>query len=273
MSLVLNNVAVAVSDKHLIQDISISCEPGKILGVVGENGAGKSTLLNVISGMTLPSQGSVSLNSKPMTNYSNKDLAKIRSVLPQGNELTFPLPCVEVVRLAIQLGDLSIPEQNVLIQECLAIFDVLHLANQNYLALSGGEKQRVQLSRVLAQLQCHRVRMAGYLLLDEPISALDVYQQYKTLAVLKQLASDGIGIIVILHDLNLASMFCHHIAVIKGGRLVGKGEPADVVTPATIKDAFGIEANIQNHPDTGTPMVLPKVTHSNESIKITSFLP
>ena len=269
MSLALNNVGVSVSGKRLIDDVSLTCKPGRIMGIVGENGAGKSTLLNVMSGVTEPDFGTATINSKSISEYSNQDLAKVRSVLPQGNELSFPLPCIEVVRLAIQLSKLRLQEQNRLIQECLTTFDVFHLAQQNYLSLSGGEKQRVQLARVLAQLECHNSEVSRYLLLDEPISALDVYQQYKTLGVLRQLSNQGIGIVVILHDLNLASMFCHDIAVIKRGRLVSQGTPSEVVTQKTIRDAFGIEANIHNHPDTDTPMVLPKITDSNQSLNVT----
>jgi len=259
MSLSLDNVTVSVKTKQLLSGLSLSCEPGFVLGVVGENGAGKSTLLNIMSGLVRPNKGNVSINGADISNQSAASLATIRAVLPQSSDLSFPLAVIEVVRLALSVSRYPIQQQEALLRQCLDRFNVLELAERDYLTLSGGEKQRVQLARVTAQLMCHQQDSPQYLLLDEPISALDLYQQYQTLQNIRELTNQSIGIVAVLHDLNLASMYCDRIAILKDGKLVNEGLPTQVITPQSIKDAFHINVQVQAHPDTKTPYITPLV--------------
>ncbi len=259
MSLQMHNVTVQTAGKTLLSDLSLSCESGQVLGVVGENGAGKSTLLNTLAGLTKPTDGQVFINGDDIENQPPAQLATLRAVLPQNSDLSFPLSAIEVVRLGMSLGSLATKDQEQLLYQCLMEFDAGHLSNRNYLTLSGGEKQRVQLARVIAQLRCQRHDAPQFLLLDEPISALDLYQQYQTLQSVRRLTSSGIGVVAILHDLNMASLYCDQIAVLKGGELIALGTPHQVITEEIVTRAFSIEANIQTHPDKDTPFITPRI--------------
>ncbi len=255
----MHNVTVKASGKTLLSNLNLRCESGQVLGVVGENGAGKSTLLNTLAGLTKPKNGHVSINGNDIEYESAAELAKLRAVLPQNSDLSFPLSAIEVVRLGMSLGSLATNDQEQLMIRCLREFDAEHLSNRNYLSLSGGEKQRVQLARVIAQLRCQSHNDPKYLLLDEPISALDLYQQYQTLQSLQSLASSGIGVIAILHDLNIASLFCDQVAVLKNGELIAWSTPDQVITEEIVNRAFNIEATIQSHPDKDTPYITPRI--------------
>ncbi len=261
MSLRIENLRVSVGNKCLLSDINIECQSDRFIGVIGANGAGKSTLLNVMAGLNAPSSGSVSIDDKDIFEYSASQLAKLRAVLPQHSDLSFPLNAIEVVRLALSLSSMNVSQQHDLLIDCMSRFNVLHLANQNYLTLSGGERQRVQLARVTAQLfsnQNHQEHQ--YLLLDEPISALDLYQQYQTLDALKLLAKEGVGVVAVLHDLNLASLYCDHLVVLKHGCISAQGSPKQVINENSLKSAFNIDVWLQAHPDTQAPFITPRIS-------------
>ncbi len=259
MSIEAKNVSMMINEKPLLTNVSLSCEPGTVLGIIGENGAGKSTLLNALAGLTPPTRGETRLNGTSLAQLSVRSMSKVRAVLPQNSELSFPLDAIEVVRLALSLSTYPPESQDKLLSDCMERFNVLALAERNYLTLSGGERQRVQLARVTAQLLCQNNQTSQYLLLDEPISALDLYQQYQTLQSIRQLAKNGVGVIAILHDLNLASLYCDHIAILKNGELLNVGTPGDVITQSSIMKAFNIDVTMQQHPDTHTPYLTPRV--------------
>lgn len=261
MSLKVENLDVSVGTKCLLSGINIECPSGSFIGVIGANGAGKSTLLNVMAGLNAPNSGSVNIDSKNIFEYSASELSILRAVLPQHSDLSFPLNAIEVVRLALSLSAMNVSQQQELLTDCMSRFNVLHLANQNYLTLSGGERQRVQLARVTAQLFSNQHRQKHqYLLLDEPISALDLYQQYQTLDALKLLAKEGIGIIAVLHDLNLASLYCDHLVVLKHGYISAQGSPTQVINESSLKSAFNIDVWLQAHPDTQAPFITPRIS-------------
>ena len=260
MSIRVKNLNVAVGDKRLLSDINVDCYEGKFVGVIGANGAGKSTLLNVMAGLSIPSSGSVSIDDNDIYKHSVDQLSKRRAVLPQHSDLSFPLNAIEVVRLAVSLSTLNVKQQNDLLIDCMWRFNTLHLAKQNYLTLSGGERQRVQLARVTAQLFANQAEHKHqYLLLDEPISALDLYQQYQTLEALKVLTKEGTGIIAVLHDLNLASLYCDHLIVLHNSRISTQGIPQEVINENNLKNAFNVDVWLQPHPDTQTPCITPRI--------------
>ncbi|MEO0367262.1 MAG: heme ABC transporter ATP-binding protein [Pseudomonadota bacterium] len=262
MSLSLENGSVIVNNKELLRDVSISCGKGQLVCILGENGAGKSTLLNAVAGQRPLSGGQVLLDGEPIETFTSRELAQRRAVLPQSVELTFPLDVAEVVRLALCFAPISLDTQDVLIEQCLKTFSVSHLIERNYLNLSGGEKQRVQLARVVAQIranQLHYDRVHQYLLLDEPIAALDLHQQYTALKAIKELCDDGLCVVAILHDLNIASLFADTIYILKGGQLLSSGSPKAVISEDNIKAAFSLDAVIKPHPEIDTPMVIPRI--------------
>lgn len=262
MSLSVNNLSVSFGNKNILDKLSFSCESGEITAIVGENGAGKSTLMNCLSG-SLDYDGSVHLNGRSVKDTSLSEQAHYRAVLPQHSTLNFPLDVREIVRLALTLSTLNTEDQDAIIYDSLVLVDAVRFIDRPYLKLSGGEKQRVQLARVLAQLRAYDHEEGRFLLLDEPTSALDLKHQYATLKMLRQLcnakSSRDIGALIILHDLNLASLYCDKVLMLKGGSLVKHDVPNVVFEGHSINDAFGIDVFIDAHPDTDQPFLIPRI--------------
>lgn len=262
MSLRAENLTVNLGKKTILNDINFTCLPGEITAIVGENGAGKSTLMNCLSG-TLNFGGVISLNDYSIKNMSASKQAQYRAVLPQHSTMNFPLDVRETVRLALSLTALSNDHQEAIIYDCLKLVDALQFINRSYLNLSGGEKQRVQIARVLAQLRAYDHDCNRFLLLDEPTSALDLKHQYATLKMLRELcnpkSNTKIGALIILHDLNLASLYCDKVLMLKDGKLVKHDTPSAVFEGHRINDAFGIDVFIDAHPDTKQPFLIPRI--------------
>lgn len=262
MSLQAQKMSVRFGERSILDNLSFVCRAGEITAILGENGAGKSTLMNCLAGGQ-DYTGEVLLNDVSICDYSVAKLAECRAVLPQNSALNFPFNVREVVRLALSLSHLGNTEQTNIIEDCLSMVDAVQFIDRNYLQLSGGEKQRVQLARVLAQLRAYDNDKSQFLFLDEPTSALDLKHQFSTLTMLRNLTKSSsalnIGVLVIMHDLNLASLYCDKILLLDGGRLVSHNKPAQVFDTQTIRDAFGIDVLINNHPDIDKPYLIPRL--------------
>jgi len=262
MTLSAQGLSVNLGERTILHGLDFVCRPGEITAIVGENGAGKSTLMNCLSG-GLSFDGEVYLNSRSLKRISLSEQAKYRAVLPQHSTLNFPLDVREIVRLALSLGTLSDREQDTIICKSLAQVDAAQLINRSYLKLSGGEKQRVQIARVLAQLSAYKHNESQFLLLDEPTSALDLKHQYTVLKMIQSLCysgrGSGVGALIILHDLNLASLYCDKVLLLKGGELIKHDTPRAVFSRDRVSDTFGIEVFVDAHPETKQPYLVPKV--------------
>ena len=254
MSIVIKNLSVSVSRKRLLENISFEFKAGEMIAVVGENGAGKTTLMNCLTGAS-DSQNSVTMNGAPVESYSLTELASLRAVLTQSNDLSFPFSVLEVVRLGLSLSCQSQAQQLSVVTQCLRMVDGLHLKDRDYTTLSGGEKQRVQLARVLAQISLDS-ELPRYLFLDEPTSALDMKHQFDTLKMLRSLRQLNIGVLIILHDVNLAAMYCDRILLLQQGRLLKFGTPVEVLNGHNIKQGFGVDVHILNHPTSRSPIMI-----------------
>ncbi len=264
MSISVRDLSVSVQGRKLLHKVEFDCSAGELVAIVGENGAGKSTLLNAIAGLTQPEYGSVLINGQHVGSYSKQALAKVRAVLPQSSALSFPLSVTEIVRLGMCFNRVSRNQQDQIIQSCLAEVDAEQVAHREYLTLSGGEKQRVQLARVLAQLQsadseAQTAPVSRFLLLDEPTSALDLAHQYDMLALLQRLSQKRIGVVVIVHDLNTASLFSDKIVILKNGQIVKVGSPENVFSEGVLKHAFNIDVTVGTHPDKNKPYLIPRL--------------
>ena len=213
---------------------------------MGANGAGKSTLLKLLAGDLKPSSGAVLLHDKELKLYSKNSLATRRAVLSQHYHLAFPMMVEEMVLMgrypyfATQPSatDLSI------CKEALALMDVAHLSERDYTTLSGGEAQKVQMSRVLAQIWKSEGAEEKLLFLDEPVSHLDVKYQYQLLRIAKSLCATGTTVIAVLHDINLALYFADAIYFMKEGSIRYRLEDPSVLAAAIIKDVFDVSSNI-----------------------------
>lgn len=249
MSLEAQNISVQIGAARLLEQVSLAIQPSQFLAVLGPNGAGKSTFLKVLCGEITPSLGMVCFDQRPLRNWKPLELAKRRAVLPQDSSLEFGFTALEVALLGrnpfIRLRE---TERDVQIaQTALAVVDAAHLESRSYPTLSGGERQRVQLARVLAQIwgDSDTPSQGSYLLLDEPTSSLDLAHQHETLAIAKGLSQQGIGVLAVLHDLNLAAMYATQVAVLARGRLVAYGTPQEVLNQSLIQSVFGVQCQIE----------------------------
>lgn len=228
--------------KLLLDDASFSLQIGQVHALLGPNGAGKSTLLKVLSGDIKVDKGAISLAGKPLHEFSQLELAQQRGVLPQLNAMGFELTVAEVVAMGrYPHRDQSASCSQRIVQGALQQLEVDHLQQRSYPSLSGGEQQRVQLARVLAQ-------ETDILLLDEPLSALDIAHQLQVMELLKALAAQGKAVIIVLHDINLALRYASHVSLLKNGKIIAQGETESVITQQQLLDVFSVASSIEyNH--------------------------
>lgn len=251
----VNNLDVAIGNKPLLHDINLTIQPGKITALLGPNGAGKSTLLKAICGEMPIAAGHVEFYGKSMAQWQRIELARHMGVLPQHNSLSFPFKVREVVEMGLFPLEASQAQARIIVDHALEQVDVCHLADRRYPTLSGGEKQRVQLARVLTQLS--QAKQPPLLLLDEPTSALDLAQQHRVLNLAKELAHEqGVGVIAVLHDLNQAARYADELVVLHDGTIRSQGAPNKVLTDDEIETVWHYRPTLVTDPNHGTPVIL-----------------
>ncbi len=244
-----NNITFKIGKKTILKDISVNFEAGKINLILGSNGAGKSTLVKVICNQLKSQEGSVFYEGIDIKNTSVAELAKVRAVLSQNTELAFPLKVKEVVKMGryphFTVKPTSKDEQA--IQEAMQFFDVLEMADRDYLTLSGGEKQRVHFARVVSQIWYPSDDGCRYLILDEPLTFLDVHYQFQFMHKLRELLKQKDLVIVgVVHDLNLAAKFADHLVLLNNGELLASGTKEEVLNKENMKTAYRLEPVIHN---------------------------
>lgn len=247
------NVSVAIGGRRLIESVSLALRPGELLAVLGPNGAGKSTLLRALSGEASLAQGQVRLEGRTLKEIGPDELARRRAVLPQETRLAFSLAVEQVVQLGRlpHRGRCDRRIDRLAVERALQAVDMAGFAARAWSTLSGGERQRVNLARVLAQLDDGAASgRPGYLLLDEPTAALDLKHQLALLRLLRTQVREGIGVLAILHDLNQA-LLADRVALLRGGRLLALGAPAEVLTPAMVRQAYDVDARLIDLPGGG----------------------
>jgi iron complex transport system ATP-binding protein len=244
-------VSVTAGDARLLDDVSVHFAPGKLSVVIGPNGAGKSTLVKVLSGQLPVLDGAVAYGERPLPAWSAAELARVRAVLSQSVELAFPLRVREVVMMGRYPHFAGTPRRAdaAACEEAMQYFDVGEWAERNYLTLSGGERQRVQFARVMAQIWDLPAESPRWLLLDEPLTFLDIRYQFDFLRRIRALLEGGdLTVVCVVHDLNLAARFADHVVLLSRGRVLASGAPAAVLTPDLIADAVGIRPEEQPTP-------------------------
>ena len=226
-----------------LKAVSLSVAPGEIVAIVGPNGAGKSTLLSLLAGEKAPDSGSVTLDGRPLQDWHRAALARRRAVMPQSTSVAFAIRVRDLVALGRSpyFGTAVAAYDNEAIAAAMAEADVSHLASRSYETLSGGEKQRVQLARVLAQIwQPDRDAAPRFLLLDEPTASLDLAHQQATFTVMRRLAGRGTGVAVVLHDLNHVAQCADRVVVLTRGSVAAAGEVASALSPELVGSVFGV---------------------------------
>jgi iron complex transport system ATP-binding protein len=248
----MSGVAVARGTRTVLRDVSLTVSAGEVVAVVGPNGAGKSTLVSVLAGDLAPVSGTVTVDGRPVGRWRPGELALRRSVLPQHTSVAFPFTVAQVVAMgrAPWARTASPAEDEQAVADAMAVTEVTGFAGRTFGALSGGERARVALARVLAQ-------RTPLLLLDEPTAALDLRHQDLVLSVTTARAADGCGVLAVLHDLNLAAAHADRVAVVADGRLRACGPPAEVLTGELLTEVYHREVEVVAHPRTGGPLVLP----------------
>ncbi|MCW3492856.1 heme ABC transporter ATP-binding protein [Microbacterium sp. SSM24] len=237
----------------VLTDASIEIRAGELHALVGPNGAGKSTLFAVLAGDVVPSGGSVSLDGRPLGGIPPRELARLRAVLLQQNAVSFSFTVEQVVRMGRAPWARTPAEEDddAAVARALTLTDMTGLARRRVTSLSGGERARAALARVLAQ-------DAGILLLDEPTAALDLKHQEDVLRIARDQAREGSAVAVVLHDLNAALGVADRVTLLSRGRVVATGAPADVLTAAAIEEVYGQPVDVFPHPVSGTPVVTPR---------------
>ena len=239
-----------INQKKLIDNLSVKIEVGNIVSIVGPNGSGKSTLVKLISKEISPSTGEIFFQGKNNNDWDAIDLALNRSVLAQSSHLSFSFSVIDIIRMGFYPNELLGATQNMhLINKLLEVFDLDGYSERIYTTLSGGEKQRVQLARVIAQIWSEENLEGKLLILDEPTSYLDIKHQLSLFEFLKKMNEKGLTIITVLHDLNHAIMISDKIMLLKAAKLINYGTVSDVVNDEVLKNVFGVELNVINDGD------------------------
>ncbi len=255
-----HDVSVAIGNKTIVAAVDFTARAGEVTAIVGPNGSGKTTLLRALSG-DLPYRGRVAINGFDLAGLKPVEAASMRAVLPQATTLAFPFTVREIVRLGLvggRSGALA-GEDDRLPERALARVDLEGFAGRFYQELSGGEQQRVQLARVLCQVWAPVLDgRPRYLLLDEPVSSLDIRHQLTIMDVARDFARRGGGVVAILHDLNLTAMYADRIFVMHRGRLAADGVPEDVLSDNLMDTVFGCRLRIGALPAGNMPFVLPQ---------------
>lgn len=263
-----HRVGLSRGDRRILRNAGLAVEPGEVVTLVGPNGAGKSTLLRCMTGELVPDEGECRLDDVAIRRLGTRELARCRAVLPQDSGTGFPLVVEDVVALgrAPWQRHASPQDNRRAVVGAAAAAGVSNLMQRDFRSLSGGERQLVQLARVLAQVwDTRRDGRPRYLLLDEPTSNLDVGHQQRLLTVVRQVLPMGIGVLAVLHDLNLAAAFAERVCLLTEGRIVTQGPPADVIRRGHINAAYEASLDVRIDGTTGRPLVLPGLSEQAAS--------
>ncbi|MFM9441614.1 heme ABC transporter ATP-binding protein [Streptomyces acidiscabies] len=235
----------------ILHGITLPVRAGELLALVGPNGAGKSTLLAALAADLPATQGAVHIHGRPAHEWTAPELALRRAVLPQAAAVSFPFPVEEVVRMGRAPHATSPAEDEAIVHAAMAATEVTPFADRPFSALSGGERARVALARVLAQ-------QAPLLLLDEPTAALDLKHQELVLRICRERAARGDAVVVVLHDLGLAAAYAHRVAVLHKGQLAAEGPPAEIFTDTLLSKVYDHPIEVLPHPNNATLLVTPR---------------
>ncbi len=247
------------TDGWALRDLTCEVREGEILGIIGPNGSGKSTLLKLLGAILPPSQGTIQLQERPLSSFARQDLARIVAYVPQQSSVVFPFSLAEFVlmgrfphrRTGGVLGGFGweTAEDVRVAEQAMDAMEILHLADRAISDVSGGERQRAFIARALAQTP-------RILLLDEPTVFLDLRHQVDICTIMRRLNREqGLTVVWVSHDLNLASQYCDRLLLLQDGALVRLGAPSAVLQPEVIESVYRCPVLVDRHPASGVPRV------------------
>lgn len=256
----LNKVSLRIRQASILQAVEMEVDPGQIVALVGANGAGKSSLIRCIAGSEAGYDGTIQLHNRSLSNWNTLELAKMRAVLSQQTALSFDITVLEVVmfgRFPYRQEE-SKESRREIAYWCLEQVGMESFAKRYVLSLSGGEQQRVHFARVIAQLYSRNTQQAKLLLLDEPTASLDIAQKYELLQCLKKTVQlFDLGVLMVIHDINLAAQYADQLVLLQQGKVIAQGPTSRILTAHNIKQTFGMSVQVQSHPLTGKPQIVP----------------
>lgn len=255
--LTADSLTFEIGKRPLVRELSFSLHPGELLVILGANGAGKSTLFRMLSGERHPTKGRVSLSGKDLRLYTPAELAVKRGVLNQQNIVNLAFNVMEIVMMGRYPHYKNSPasRDHEVVTQVMELCGVSAFADRSYLSLSGGEQQRVQLARVLAQIWDVPNAL---LLMDEPVASLDLQYQQQTLAIAKMLSKRGFMVVSILHDINLAAQYADRVLLLKNGRKWYDGTAAEILNSKNIYEVFEINSDVYTNPRTLKHFFIPR---------------
>ena len=251
MSLSLKSVSLKLDNRQILKDVSLEINEGEIVSVIGPNGAGKSTLLNVLTGDISPDSGDIIYDNKQLNKISIQERAFTRSVMSQMQTLVFNFNVKDVIEMGwLQRGNSDFSSNFSMAFEAVTTeCNVHNLVHRKFNSLSGGEQRRVHFARTLLQLwRPSQSNDPRYLLLDEPTANLDLSSEMLLMNILKARASSNIGILIILHDLNLASHFADKIAIMKDGEIKAFGKPEEIMKDDFLTSIYEVPIKVKYDP-------------------------
>jgi len=251
-------IEVTLGRRKVLNGLDFQARPGEFTAIVGPNGSGKTTLIRALTG-ELGFAGELRLNGADPTALRPWDLARRRGVLAQSTQLSFPFTVFEVVRLGAEAGGHAGHAATALTRAALAKVDLGGYEGRPYQQLSGGEQQRVQLARVLAQVwEAEAPEGPRWLFLDEPVSALDIGHQLQVMHLARGYAREGGGVVAVMHDLNLTAMFADHVVLMEAGQVAAAGPVARVLRSDILSRVYGCRLSVISASEPPRLLVVPE---------------
>ncbi len=246
LAITVQNLNYAFNGNPVLQDITFEVPQGRFFIIIGPNGSGKTTLLKLLTSLLPLQAGQIALQDRSLTDFRTKVLAQRIAYVPQNVPVEFPFSVIQVVLMgrAPHLGLLGFegPDDYRLAEQAMATTDVTHLAHRRLDELSGGERQRVFIARAICQ-------QPEILLLDEPTAALDLAHQIRVMDLMDQLKTEqGVTVVMVSHELNLAAMYADQLLLLSQGRIAGKGPPAKVLDFALLEKVYGCTLVVDQSP-------------------------
>lgn len=254
-TITVNGLTYKINDKNILNNMELEIESNKLYTIVGPNGSGKTTLIKHICKIIQCKSGEINIGDIDINSINSRELGKIMSSVPQNTNLDFAYTAWDIVLMGRNphIGRFKKENDNDLekVREAMKMTNTYHLKDEDISTLSGGERQRVIIARALAQ-------ETPMMILDEPISQLDIHHQIQVMNILKSLVKDyNKTVICVLHDLNIAAQYSDELILVNDGKVLKKGTPKEIINNEVLKEVYNMDFFIMDNPINSCPLILP----------------